>query len=121
MFTRSVERTPERTALVNVVSDRRYTYTQLRDEVYSDANSLAELSISKGDRVAIAMMSSAEHIILNLAVQHLGPVAVPFNFRVSKENIRYHLSDSEAVAFAFDDALAEAVADDYQDLGVVFR
>jgi len=109
MFTRSVERTPDRDALVSVEGDRRYTYRALREEVYRVANSLADLGVEKGVRVAIGMTNSVEHVVLNLALQHLGAVAVPFNFRVAAGSVEHHVSNSGATVLAFDHALADAV------------
>lgn len=114
MVERSIERTPTRVALVDIERNETYTYSELADRVYSIANTLSEYGIGKGDHVAIGMKTSIEHVTFNLALQYLGAVSVPFNFRVSKDSIRHHVSDSNAKLLAVDDALRDAV-DDIQE------
>ncbi|MFB6077966.1 MAG: class I adenylate-forming enzyme family protein [Halarchaeum sp.] len=116
MLLRSVERTPERDALVNIETGRRYTYRELQTEVHRIANALRERGVSNGDRVAIAMRNSAEHVLLNLATQYAGAVAVPFNHRSAPETVAYHLGDADPALFAYDDALRETVEDAHDDL-----
>ena len=55
-------------------SKKTYTYTQLRDEVAQFAGVLANLNISKGDRVLIYMPMIAEAAIAMLACARLGAV-----------------------------------------------
>lgn len=116
MLERSVERSPETDALVDVDGRRRYTYRDLAEEVYSLANSLVDLGVQRGDRVTLLLKNHPRHVIANLAAQVAGGAAVPFNFRSSKGSIEYHVVDSDPVVFVFDDANRDAVADLHNDL-----
>jgi len=49
---------PQAEALVDVSTNRRYTYGELRDDVHRMANFLrADLQIGKGDRVAVLSLT----------------------------------------------------------------
>ena len=89
----------ERTALIwdspvtgNV---RRYTYTELRDEVATFAGALASLGVAKGDRVLIYMPMVPEAVIAMLASARLGAVhSVVFGGFAPKE-LAARISDAE--------------------------
>lgn len=55
-------------------STRQYTYNQLLDEVSTFAGGLAQLGVSKGDRVLIYMPMVPEAVIATLATARLGAV-----------------------------------------------
>ena len=109
MFKRSVERSPEQDAIINIETGDRYTYQEVADQVYKTANGLTSLGVEKGDRVTICLPNRPEHVILYLATQVLGAVAVPFNFRLPANDVKYHVRDSDPEVFAFDAAAREAV------------
>lgn len=109
MFERSVERTPDCNALVDPHTDRRYPYRDLAEAVYSTANSLRELNVDRGDRVALLLKNHPEHVIASLATQVAGGVAVPFNFRSAKGTINYLVRDTEPTVLFFDEANREAI------------
>lgn len=109
MFERSVSRTPERDAVVDVVTDERYTYRELAAEVDSVAAGLVDRGIGPGDRVAVCMANRPQHAAVFLATQKIGAVAVSFNFRLPADDIDYHLEDSSPSAFFFDELSKEAV------------
>ncbi|WP_162524350.1 class I adenylate-forming enzyme family protein [Halobellus captivus] len=118
MFTRSVERTPDRIALTSPTGDRGYTYAELAEAVYAVANSLRDLGVERGDRVAVAMTNSIDHVILNLGTQHCGGVVVPFNYRSSRGRVEHYLSESDPVVFAYDDGLEADLEQFYEELSV---
>ncbi len=55
-------------------TQRQYSYSELRDEVAQTAGMLAELGVTKGDRVIIYMPMIPEAVIAMLAVARLGAV-----------------------------------------------
>lgn len=109
MFQRSVQRTPDRDAVVDVLADERYSYDEFAGEVESVAAGLADLGVGSGDRVAICMANRPEHGAAFLAMQAIGAVAVSFNFRLPADDIDYHLEDSAPSVFLFDELSREAV------------
>ena len=78
-----------------------------RDYRYSDAlaassrlaGALADLGVSKGDRVAVQVDKSPETILLYLACLQIGGVYLPLNTGYTGEEIRYFLSDAEPALF----------------------
>jgi fatty-acyl-CoA synthase len=94
---------PDAEALVDVPTNRRYTYGNLRDDVHRMANFLrTDLRIEKGDRVAVLSLNRAEYITLFFATSRLGAILVPLNFRLAVNEFTYYLEDSRPKAFFFD-------------------
>ncbi len=77
---------------------RRYTYTELRDEVARFAGVLAGLGVRKGDRVIVYMPMVAEAIVAMLACARLGAVhSVVFGGFASNE-LAVRIDDATPVA-----------------------
>ncbi len=92
IFEASVERYPDHTALV--YEDRRWTYAEWRGRVRRFAQSLADLGVRPGDRVAFYVSTSENSVTTYFACQLLGAVAVPLNFRLSPGEVAEVLQDS---------------------------
>ncbi len=75
-------RAPDRLALVDDVSPRRFTYSQLIDEIDVVAAGLAARGIGAGARVATVLNKCIEHALVLLAIQRLGAVAAQHNYRL---------------------------------------
>lgn len=103
----AVRRLPEKLAVVE--GEKRLTYCEWGARVDRLSRSLSRLGIGKGDRVACMLKNSEEHATTFFALQKLGAVAVPFNFRVKREGIVYHVNDSGAKMIFFDEDVAEEV------------
>jgi fatty-acyl-CoA synthase len=102
---------PQAEALVDVASNRRYTYGSLRDDVHRMANFLRnDLQIRKGDRVAVLSLNRAEYIVLFFATSRIGAILVPLNFRLASNEFIYYLEDSTPKAFFFDKEHAPLVS-----------
>ena len=74
---------------------RRYTYSQMLDEVNRVARGLLAIGIGRGDHVAILMGNRAEWIFSFLAVQQIGAVSVGLNTWSSSRELEYTLSHAE--------------------------
>lgn len=109
LFRNTVNRTPGRTALVDPVTERRFTYAEVNEEVERVAAGLRSFDVEKGDRVGTALPNTPEHVFLLLAIQRIGAVAVPFDFRVSDDKLRYFVSDADLSLLVFGAAIAEQV------------
>lgn len=113
------ERVPHQLAVVE--GETRQTYSELTDNVYALANSLLELGVKHGDRIAVGMRNSANHITVFLALQMLGAVAIPFNFRLKPPSVVWAVQDSDAKMLITNDAsLKVAVEQIAPDLGLVW-
>lgn len=107
LFEFSVERFPNRMALVQ--GNQRYTYAQLNEEVNRVASSLQKLGVGKQDRVLLMLKNRLETVILYWAVQKLGAIFTPINFRLSAQEAEYCVNDAEAKVVVFEGASQEAI------------
>ena len=102
---------PNSEALVDVITNSRYTYGALHGESTRMAHFLqGELGIAKGDRVACLSFNRAEYITLFLALSRLGAILVPLNFRLARGEFIYFLKDSTPKAIFFDRQHQEVIA-----------
>lgn len=118
LFEQAVVRTPDQKAVVHLNDGKELTYVELREQAYAVANELVQRDLEPGDRVAICMANRPEHVVTFLATQLAGVVAVPFNFRLASEGIRYHLNDADPELFLFDAVSRDAVAPFADDINV---
>ena len=98
--------------------ERSMTFHQWNQRACRLANGLLGLGLSKGDRVAVLAYNAIEWVEIYVAAAKAGLVAVPLNFRLVGQEIRYIVDDSEAAAFIVQDQLASALDDIEKDLSV---
>jgi fatty-acyl-CoA synthase len=89
--------TPAKTAVKDDASGKSYSYADL----YAVTNRLSRMllnkfSIKPGDRIAVLSQNTIEYLFLYFAVQQIGAVLVPVNFRLSAREIEFILSDCSA-------------------------
>jgi 2-furoate---CoA ligase len=90
-----------------VVDDRqRLTYAELDRRALAVALGFARLGVAPGDRVLLALKNRLEHVVAYWALQKLGGVAVPVNFRLAANELRYLLDDSGAKIALYKDSTA---------------
>ncbi|TDE33860.1 AMP-binding protein [Actinomadura sp. 6K520] len=70
---------PERDALVEMATGRRWTYERFSDDVAAVALGLRGLGIAKGDRVGIWAPNCAEWMLVQYATAKLGAILVNIN------------------------------------------
>jgi long-chain acyl-CoA synthetase len=79
------------------------TYGELGDQVSRFANGLRELGVNKGDRVALVLPNSPQHVIAFYAVLRLGAIVVEHNPLYTERELRHQFEDHGAtVAIAWD-------------------
>ncbi len=93
-FRRMVDAYPDREALVDRGTDRRYTYRQLADEVEACALGLLELGIQTGDRVGIWAPNCAEWVFVQYATAGIGAILVNINPAYRSHELRYVLGQA---------------------------
>ena len=107
LLDRAALRRPDAEAVVD--GERRLTYAALDARAAAVARGLARLSVGRGDRVLIALKNRLEHVVVYWALQKLGGVPTPVNFRLPAGELRYVLEDSGATLALFESATAPAV------------
>ena len=75
------------------------TYADLLDRCGRLANTLLELGVKPGDRVAAQVEKTPEALLLYLASLRVGAVYLPLNTAYTAAEVRYFLSDAEPTVF----------------------
>ncbi|MBO1416568.1 AMP-binding protein [Streptomyces sp. FH025] len=91
---RTVRAFPERDALVDRPTARRWTYAQLAADVDALALGLLELGIAKGDRVGIWAPNCAEWTLTQYATAKLGAILVTVNPAYRAHELEYVLNQA---------------------------
>ncbi|WP_375000781.1 long-chain fatty acid--CoA ligase [Aeromicrobium sp. CTD01-1L150] len=101
LLEKSVERFPERTAIV--FGDTRLSYAQVDGAANQVANLLVSRGIEPGDKVALSCPNVPYFTIIYYGILKAGATVVPLNVLLKPREVAYHLDDSGAKAyFAFE-------------------
>lgn len=90
--------TPERTAVVDVPSNRRVSWGELETRVSALADGLRGLGVELGDRVAVISRNSIEYLELFFVAGRTGCVLQPLNWRLSPAALRDLIVDARPKA-----------------------
>jgi len=101
---------PRRTALIDVDApggERRFTYSELWDEVQRLAAGLRALGLQHGERVALLMGNSWEYVVAFLGASAAGLVSVPMNVRLLESELTHMIRDAGARLLIAQEALLQ--------------
>ena len=105
---------PEREALIDIPNERRMTFGELDERVRRLANAMVnELTLNKGDRVAILSKNCIEYMEIYYACARCGMIAQPLNWRLGEQEMQRILQDGEPTVVL--------VSDEYRDLQDTLR
>ena len=107
LLERAALRRPSADAVIDGAA--RASYSELWQRAGDVAGGFGRLGIGKGDRVLIALKNRIEHVIAYWALQRLGAVPVPVNFRFATGEMAYVLEDSGARLALFEPGTSTAV------------
>jgi len=93
----SEKENPEKTALV--FGDTRLAYAQVAGAANKIANGLIRAGIEKGDKVALSCPNLPYFPMVYYAILKTGAAVVPLNVLLKRDEIAYHLKDSDAKAY----------------------
>lgn len=102
---------PDREAYVDSMSGLRLSFAELNSRCNRLASSLLASGVKPGDRVALALMNSAEFIESYFAVAKIGGVVVPLNWRLVSDELEFILKDSGSKTLVFGEEFIEVVRD----------
>nr|WP_203614299.1 AMP-binding protein [Streptomyces sp. SID13726] len=88
---RAVANWPDREALVDVPSGRRWTYARLGAEVDELASALLASGVVKGDRVGIWAVNCPEWVLVQYATARIGAIMVNINPAYRTHEVEYVL------------------------------
>lgn len=89
--------------------DHKISWKDLNIRVNRLANALTSLGVTKGDHVSIMFHDCPEFIESNYALQKIGAVPIPVNFRFVAKEIEYQVNHCDSRLLIFEDLFAEEV------------
>lgn len=92
---------PDRIAVVDGETGRRWSYDLLYRRSVRVARTLSAMGISRGDRVAFLSPNDASVFAVIFACERLGAVFVPLNWRLSPRELNGILEDAKPKVLAF--------------------
>ncbi len=115
LFDQIVEKYPNRTAII--FYGKKISYRELQDKIYRFANALGGFGIKKGDRVALLLLNTPEHVVAFYATLRIGAVVTAISPVYVSSEIKHQLEDSGAEILICQDILYETV----EKTGVTFK
>lgn len=106
LFAATVQRHPDKTALIFEGTDTRWTFRQLDDYSSSVANFLQARGLASGDVAALLMENCNEFVGLWLGMAKLGVEAALINTNLRRDALRHCLTSSRARALIFGSEMA---------------
>lgn len=103
---------PSKKAFFDYEEGKSYTYQDCLKLAHQTAAYLKnKYKIQKNDRVAVFSENRLEIIVLFFALQRLGAILVPINFRLMPREIEHILNDSGARLLFFEDSFSEMISE----------
>lgn len=93
-FLKQTERYKKNVYIIN--EEQSWTYNETRDLSIKLAAGLIDLGVNKGDHIALIFPNYPEFIFSKLGSALAGCIAVPLNYRLRKEELRYLISQSDS-------------------------
>jgi fatty-acyl-CoA synthase len=88
-------RTPEKTAVVDLASERRLTYAQFDARISRLAAHLRDrLEVARGDRVAVLALNTTDTLEVQFACGRLGAIFLPLNTRFTVPELQFIVNDA---------------------------
>lgn len=116
---KQAEMRPEKTALVDVASDRRLSYAQFHLRASRFAEFLRdEWRVQPGERVALLANNSSNYFEILWGCAKAGAILVCLNWRLAVPELEAVLRDADPVALVYDPPFASAAAALVERLGL---
>jgi fatty-acyl-CoA synthase len=101
-------RTPEKLAVVDLASDRRFTYLQFDARISRLAAHLRDrLDVARGDRVAVLAMNTTDTLEVQFACGRLGAIFLPLNTRFTVPELQFIVNDATPKVMVHDADLSD--------------
>ena len=104
---RNARKFPEKEAVI--YGETRLTYRQFNARINRLAHALMDIGVKKGEHVAILMFNCHQYLEAYFALAKIGAVAVPLNFRLHAEELKYIVNSGDAVALIVGSAFLPTV------------
>jgi fatty-acyl-CoA synthase len=101
-------RTPDKLAVVDLASGRRFSYAQFDARISRLATHLRDqFKIARGDRVAVLAMNTTDTLEVQFASGRIGAVFLPLNTRLTVPELQYIVGDAAPALMIHDAELAD--------------
>jgi acyl-CoA synthetase (AMP-forming)/AMP-acid ligase II len=100
---------PNREALFDVASERRFNFAELNDRANRCYGALQTMGLTKGDRVALLVHNRHQFLESFFGPAKAGLVLMPLNWRLTADELSFILKDGGATAIIFDAEFAPVV------------
>ncbi|WP_257169522.1 long-chain fatty acid--CoA ligase [Bradyrhizobium sp. SRS-191] len=101
-------RTPAKTAMVDLGSNRRFSYAEFDARVARLAGHLRDAcGVSKGDRVTVLALNATDTLEVQFACFRVGAIFVPLNTRLTVPELQFIVGDCAPKLMIHDDDLAD--------------
>ncbi|MEN0057892.1 MAG: AMP-binding protein, partial [Bdellovibrio sp.] len=101
---------PKNIAIKDGETQREVSYAEFFELANRGAHLLGgEFGIRKGDRVAVLATNELEYVFLFFALQRLGAILVPVNFRLTPREVEHIISDSSPKLILFQEPYRKAI------------
>ncbi|PXY23238.1 hypothetical protein BAY59_26480 [Prauserella coralliicola] len=101
-------RTPEKVAIVEVATGRRFTYAELDRRARRLAGVLADAGVERGDRVALLAHNGVHNFDLQFAAGKTGVVTLPMNVRLAEHELETIARDGRPKALLYEQEFTQA-------------
>jgi fatty-acyl-CoA synthase len=105
----------DKTALIDLTTQRRLTYGTLDERTDRLATYLASLGATNGERVAVLAPNTTDILEVQFACFRLGAIFAPLNVRLTVHELQFILRDATPVVLLYDSEF-EATAIELQKL-----
>jgi len=107
LIARNARKFPDREAVV--YGNTHLTYREFNARINRLAHAHMDMGIKKGEKVAILLFNCNQYLEAYLALAKMGAIAVPLNFRLHPDELKYIIKNSDAVALILGEAFVGTV------------
>lgn len=118
VFQRTVERYPNRTAVIDNDEDIQYTYDEWNRRINRFASALEEMDIGSGDRVGVIMQPRVQAGTVYWGIQKCGAVFVPYNIRAAADELQFLVNNTEPELLVYSSVARDAVDEVREEFAV---
>lgn len=101
---------PNKIALIDIDSERSWTYQLLSDEIYKWLAFFKTMGLQKNDRVAVIAENRIDLFAILFACGIGGYIYVPLNWRLSEAELNYILEDCTPTLLIYEDRFISIVS-----------
>ncbi|WP_458453701.1 class I adenylate-forming enzyme family protein [Methanobrevibacter sp.] len=103
----------DKNVLYNPTTGNKYNSSELLSITSQIGRNLKDIGVEKGDRVLIYLKNSEEYLLSLFAIWRIGAIAIPTNRIMTKAELKYIISDSQATLIITDNEAPSIDIDTY--------